>query len=451
MPRKLKILVADDEDAMREVLRLRLESWSYEVVVAADGAEARQQARRARPDAVISDVVMPDVSGLELLAALKAGDVDRPVILITAYGNVETAVEAMKKGARDFLTKPLDYPRLRAVLEEAVAEAQQRKSTRRIDSRLERGAGLGSLIGTSKPMKELFDLVQVVAESDASAILTGESGTGKELVCQTIHELSTRSQGPFVAVNTAALPEGITEGELFGHEKGAFTGAVAARAGFFEQADGGTLFLDEIAEMPMSLQPKLLRVLEERKVRRLGGQREVPFDVRVIAATNRQPERAVSDGLLRQDLYYRLNVFTFVLPPLRERPADVPLLAQHFLRRFNVKHGTAVEGLGAEALEILQRLSWPGNVRELRNVMERAAILAKSGWVEPGHLPPDLRDPASSIGDEIVLPAGVTSAEAEKILILETLKRMDDNKAAAARHLGIDVKTIRNKLHSYGL
>jgi DNA-binding NtrC family response regulator len=451
MTKKLKILAVDDEAAMREVLRLRLESWGYDVAVAADGAEARRLAESESPDAVVSDVVMPDVSGLELLEWLQAGDPARPVILITAYGSVETAVEAMKIGARDFLTKPLDHPRLKAVLEEALRDVEQRRETQRVDSRLDRGAGLGKLIGTSKPMKKLLELVKVVAESDASAIITGESGTGKEIVCQTIHELSRRKDAPFVAVNTAALPEGITESELFGHEKGAFTGAHGSRPGFFEQADGGTLFLDEIAEMPMTLQPKLLRVLEERRVRRLGGRHETSFDVRVIAATNKDPEKAVKDGLLRQDLYYRLNVFTLLVPPLSERPDDVPLLAQHFLRRFNVKHHVAVDGVGAEALEILQRLSWPGNVRELRNVMERAVILAKEGFVEPRHLPPDLRDPAAAAGEEIVLPADVTSAEAEKILILETLKRVEDNKAAAARRLGVDVKTIRNKLRSYGL
>jgi DNA-binding NtrC family response regulator len=451
MVKKLKILAVDDEDAMREVLRLRLEAWGYEVFVAADGDQARRLAERHGPAAVVSDVVLPDVAGLELLEWLKAGDGERPVILITAHANVETAVEAMKKGALDYLTKPLDYPRLKAVLADAENRIEQRRATRRVKARLERGAGVGGLLGESKAIRELVELVRVVAASDASAILTGESGTGKELVCRTIHDLSARKDGPFVGVNTAALPEGITESELFGHEKGAFTGALASRPGFFEQADRGTLFLDEIAEMPPPLQPKLLRVLEERRVRRLGARLELSFDVRVIAATNREPRRAVQEGLLREDLFYRLSVFTLELPPLREHAEDVPLLAQHFVQRFNARHGAAVEGIAGDALELLQRFSWPGNVRELRNVIERATILAKDDWIELRHLPPYLRDPAAAAGDEIVLPGGVTSAEAEKILILETLKRLDNNKAAAARRLGVDVKTIRNKLRSYGI
>jgi DNA-binding NtrC family response regulator len=355
----------------------------------------------------------------------------------------------MKLGARDFLTKPLDYGKLRSVLEDARDELARRHAVQRLESRLDRGAGLGTLVGSSPAMRSLFEEIQVLAATDASAILTGESGTGKELVARTLHDLSVRCDGPFVAVNGAALPEGLTESELFGHERGAFTGAVNGRPGCFELAHGGTLFLDEIAEMPMTLQPKLLRVLEDGRVRRLGGSRESAFDVRVIAATNREPVKAIRDGLLREDLYYRLNVFTLTPPPLRRRRDDLPLLAQHLIRRFNAKHGAAVEGVSEAAAARLGAYSWPGNVRELRNAMERAVILAKSGWIEPVHLPPFIRDPSADVGEEIVLPRAVTAAEAERIVILETLERAAGNKAEAARRLGLDVKTIRNKLRGW--
>jgi DNA-binding NtrC family response regulator len=447
--RPLSVLVVDDEAAMREVLAIRLGEWGFDVEVAADAGEARDKAAARDPAVVISDVVLPEASGLELLEMLRAGDPRRPVILVTAYGTVDTAVEAMKRGARDFLTKPLDYGKLRAVLDDARDELARRRGARRLEDRLDRGAGLGRLVGAAPAMRALFDEIRVLAASDASAILTGESGTGKELVARTLHELSVRRAGPFVAINLAALPEGLTESELFGHERGAFTGAVASRPGCFEQAHGGTLFLDEIAEMPVGLQPKLLRVLEDGRVRRLGGGRESAFDVRVLAATNRDPAQAIRDGLLREDLYYRLNVFTLTPPPLRRRKEDVPLLAQHLIRRFNAKHGAEVEGVAEEAMARLSAYSWPGNVRELRNAIERAVILARRGWIEVVHLPPFIRDPAADPGEAIVLPRAVTAAEAERIVILETLDRAAGNKAEAARRLGLDVKTIRNKLRAW--
>ena len=449
--RPLTILVVDDEPAMREVLDMRLVEWGHRVLLASDGAEARLTAERERPDAVISDVQLPGLGGLELLQALKAGEGDRPVILITAYGSIDAAVEAMKLGARDFLTKPLDYGKLRATLAALGTELERRGQVRRLESTLERGAGLAAIVGRSPRMREAFKLVEAVAASDASVIVTGESGTGKELVARAIHDLGRRAGGPFVAVNVAAIPEGLAESELFGHEKGAFSGAVAARPGCFELADAGTLFLDEVTEMPAALQTKLLRVLEGGRLRRVGGTREMRFDVRVVAATNRDPLPAVESGVLRRDLFYRLNVFTVPLPPLREREGDVPLLAQHFVRQFNAKHGTRVEGIGPEAERVMRGYGWPGNVRELRNVIERAVILARTGWIEAHHLPPFLPGAAAAGDDGIVIPAGATAAEAERVLILETLKRVGNNKAEAARHLGMDVKTIRNKLKAYGV
>jgi len=397
-------------------------------------------------------VVLPDAGGLELLERLRTSEGgEREVVLMTAYGSVDTAVEAMKLGARDFLTKPLDYRRLRSLLEELAREGDRRAETRSLEQRLADGAGLGRLLGTSSGMKEIFELAERLAGSDAAALLTGESGTGKEVLARTIHDLSRRKDGPFVALNAAALPEGLTESELFGHEKGAFTGAVAGRPGVFEQANGGTLFLDEVAEMPIALQPKLLRAVEERKVRRLGSKREIELDVRLLAATNREPRQAIKDGQLRDDLFYRLSVFTLHLPPLRERSEDVALLAQHFLREFNRKHELDVEGVSSAALEAMREFSWPGNVRELRNVVERASILARSGWIEPNHLPPYVREPPADALGDFVLPPDVTAAEAERRLILETLERTGFNKAEAARRLELDVKTIRNRLRAYGV
>jgi DNA-binding NtrC family response regulator len=386
--RPLTVLVIDDEPAVREVLSLRIEGWGYRVHAAADAEEAERALVERRPDLIISDVVLPGLSGLELLARLKADDQSRPVILITAHGSIDAAVEAMKRGAQDFLTKPLDYGKLRSLLERAASDLRQRGEARVLEARLARGGGLGLLVGESRPMREVFQLVEMIATSDASAILTGESGTGKEVVAHTIHELSARRAGPFVAVNAAAIPEGLIESELFGHEKGAFTGAVQARPGCFEQAHGGTLFLDEIGEMPVSLQPKLLRILEDGRTRRLGGSRDVPFDVRVIAATNRVPAAAVRSGQLREDLYYRLNVFEVTVPPLRERPGDLALLAQHFVRQFSEKHQMPVAGLRERTAALLEAYAWPGNVRELENVIERAVTLTRGEKIIPEDLPP---------------------------------------------------------------
>jgi len=450
-----RILIVEDEDAMREVLAIRLDALDYDVLTASTAGEARAAVEAHDPDAVISDVVLPDASGVALLPELGgsglAGATNRPVILVTAYGTIETAVAAMKDGAVDFFTKPIDYPRLASVLRHTVEARQQRRAIGANPVRATASpAGLGPLVGDSKPMRQLFELIRVLAARQASAIITGESGTGKELVARTIHALSARKDGPFVAVNSAAIPEGITESELFGHERGAFTGAVATHPGWFEQADGGTLFLDELAEMPIQLQPKLLRVLEEGCVRRLGGRQNVPFDVRLLAATNRDPARALRRGRLRPDLYYRLAVFTVEVAPLRARPGDVKLLTRHFVEVLMKRHDLAVEGLSGRALESLMAYPWPGNVRELRNSLEHAVILAHRGLIRRRHLPAMVRQPSGAIHpDEFRLPADVSHADAERILILETLRRVDNNKSEAARRLGLDVKTIRNKIRSW--
>ena len=340
---------------------------------------------------------MPEISGLELLRDLKAGNPQRPVLLITARGSIDMAVEAIKQGARDFLTKPVtDFTKLKALLDDAEREIELRRKTRRLATNVETEGLFGDFVGASKPMREVFNLIEMVAGRDVSVIMTGESGTGKELVARAIHRLSARADKPFVAVNAAAIPDTLIESEVFGHERGAFTGAVGTRPGCFEQAHGGTLFLDEIAEMPMPLQPKLLRVLADGKVRRLGGNHEFEFDVRVVVATNRNPLQAVKEGKLREDLFYRLNVFAIALPPLRERPDDVPLLAQRFIKEFNAKHRTSIEGISDEAAEELKKYPWPGNVRELRNIIERAVVLTKSDWIENAVLPPYIRSSAPS-------------------------------------------------------
>ena len=448
--RKMKILVVDDEEAMRLVLEMRLQEWGYDVRLAGDGLEAEEQVQTYDPDIVISDVVMPEISGLDLLRALKADRPERPIVLMTAQGSIDLAVEAMKQGAQDFVTKPLDHAKLRSILQATENDIELRRRSQRLLSQLDQGP-CGDFVGSSKPMREVYNLLQSLSATDASAIITGESGTGKELAARTLHKLSNRAAGPFIAVNAAAIPENLMESEILGHEKGAFTGATGTRPGCFELANRGTLLLDEIAEMPVSLQPKLLRVIEDRRVRRLGGSHEFTVDVRVIAATNRDPWTAVEEGRLREDLYYRLNVFTVALPALRDRKSDIPLMTQHFIRECNRKHNTRVEGVREEALELLKDYQWPGNVRELRNVMERAVILARNSWIEVNHLPAYVLNPQAGPTSKIVLPVGVTAADAEKELILRTLQSAGNNKAEAARQLGLDVKTIRNKLKAYGL
>ena len=443
----MKILVVDDEAAMREVLEMRLESWGFDVCLAEDGAHGEEMASSKNPDIVISDVIMPGVSGMELLRSLKSGNPERPVILVTAQATVDLAVEAMKQGAHDFITKPIDYAKLKMILQAVGREIGERREAGRLSSRLEQGSGFGDFIGDSKAMREIYSLIDSIARSDAAVIITGESGTGKELAARTIHSMSRRAAGPFFAVNSSAIPENLMENELFGHEKGAFTGASGVQAGCFELANHGTLFLDEIAEMPLALQPKLLRVLEDRKVRRIGGTREFDFDVRVLAATNREPRGAVEDGKLREDLFYRLNVFTLTLPPLRSRKPDIPLLVQSFIHHANVKHNSNVQACRAETLDFLKAYSWPGNVRELKNIVERAVILAGGSWIEPSHLPAYIQNtPEEKAATGFAVPEGVTAADAEMELIMKTLRATGNNKAEAARRLGLDVKTIRNKL-----
>ncbi len=431
-------------------MRIRLESWGYRVKQAKDAGQARDLVRSYNPKLVISDVVMPETSGLELLRSLMADEPVRTIVLMTAHGTVDIAVEAIKQGAHDFLTKPLDYSKLKAILKAAESEIQLQQKSTRLTSRLEKDSGFGLFVGKSEAMKKVYRLIESVIPTDVSVLITGESGTGKELAARTIHEKGPRCDGPFVAINAAAIPSELVESEVFGHEKGAFTGATHLRQGCFELAHQGTLLLDEIGEMAEALQVKLLRVLEDGRIRRLGGKEELTVDVRVLAATNRDPDRAVQEGRMREDLYYRINVFTLHLPPLRERKTDIPLLVQHFVSRFNSKHDAEVQGVREETLEKLTAYPWPGNVRELSNVLERAVVLARSRWVETSHLPAYIQKPEDA-SKKIVLPVGTSARDAEKELILKTLQETGNNKAETSRRLGVDVKTIRNKLKSYGL
>jgi two-component system response regulator HydG len=445
----VRILVVEDDAAMREVLRARLQAWGFTVDVAVHGLEALERVKSNEPDIVISDIFMPEFSGLELLRCLKLGNPARPVILITVQASVDLAVETMKQGAQDFLTKPLDYERLKATLETAVEDIKRRRESRRLNARVAKTNPSGDFAGVGRTMAELSESIRTLASTDTPVLITGESGTGKELVARTLHRLSPRAKGPFIAVNTAAIPEALLESELFGVEKGAFTGAAAMRPGCFELANRGTLLLDGISEMPTPLQPKLLRVLEEGRLRRLGGVSEIDFSARIIASTNCDPRQAVEARTLREDLYFRLNVFTLALPPLRERREDIPLLIQHFVREFNQKYETAVVSVREDALKNLRNYSWPGNVRELKNIIERAIILAQGEWIESCHIPPYIMKRLEE--DPPIVISGMTAAEAERELILRTFEKSGNNKAAVARQLGLDVKTVRNKLKTYGM
>jgi len=445
----VKILLADDDADMRELLQIRLQAWGYEVCLASDGQEAKKLAESWNPDLIVSDVLMPELSGLDLLRCLKAGNPKRPILLMTVQASVDIAVEAMKRGAQDFLTKPLDLGKLKSSLESILREVRSKQNLQTLTERLEKGSGFRDLVGTSQPMMELYSAIQSVSQSNTSVLITGESGTGKELVARSIHDIGPRAKSPFIAINTAAIPETLIESEVFGHERGAFTGAIGVRPGCFEMAHQGTLFLDEIAEMPFHLQARLLRVLQDGRVRRVGGHKEFEFDVRVIAATNMDVRSAIESGKLREDLYYRLNVFGIRTPPLRERKDDIELLVLHFLRQSNQKHGTEVEAVRPTALQMLLDYPWPGNVREMKNIIERAVILAQSHWIEPSHLPSYVQEPITVITD--VSSPSMTAAEAEKELILRTLEAVGNKKSEAARRLGLDVKTIRNKLKSYGM
>jgi DNA-binding NtrC family response regulator len=447
-----RVLIVEDDSAARVGLEQLVKSWGFVAESASDGEEALEKVTTFRPAIVISDVVMPRMDGLALLRALQTQGADVTTLLLTAQGTVETAVEAMKEGAYDYLTKPIDIQRLKILLDKIVERLETMREVKVLRRQLREHGTFGSLIGNSPEMRKIYSIIEQASPTSASVLITGESGTGKELVAQSIHQLSPRASFPFVAINCAAIPETLLESEIFGHEKGAFTGAADRRQGCFELADRGTLFLDEIGEMTPATQVKLLRVLQERKFRRLGGRTEQSVDVRVIAATNVDPQEAVKQGKLREDLFYRLNVFAFRLPPLRERKEDLQLLVQAFINEFNTRNQKNIAAVDHQAMRMLEHYAWPGNVRELRNVIERATILASGPFIEAKHLPPVLaEEPPPQHQPQVALAPGTTVEEAERRLILMTLEHTRDNKTRAAEILGISLKTLHNKLNKLRL
>jgi DNA-binding NtrC family response regulator len=449
-----KVLIVEDEENERTGLAELISAWGYRTETACDGVEALEKIPTWSPSVVVSDLKMPRMGGMELLEHIAGMEQTMSVILVTAQGTIDSAIQATRIGAYDYITKPIDFNRLRTMLQNAVTRHEDRVEKEALRRTLRDKGALGRLVGSSKKMQEIFHLTEMVAPSTASVLITGASGTGKELVARTIHDLSPRKNRPFVPINCAAIPETLIESEIFGHEKGAFTGALERRTGCFELAEAGTLLLDEIGEMPVATQAKLLRVLEDRKLRRLGSKVETTVDVRVLAATNKVPEEAVANGELRQDLYYRLNVFNIHMPPLREHKEDIAELVHSLLTEMSAKHSRKIATVSEAVLNVFNNYSWPGNVRELRNTLERAVIVCESGVIETKHLPPGFGQtavrPAANDPDSVRLGVGTTVEEAEKLLILKTLESTSNNKTRAAEILGISLKTLHNKLKEYG-
>ncbi|HEY0005779.1 MAG TPA: sigma-54 dependent transcriptional regulator [Pyrinomonadaceae bacterium] len=449
---KGRILIAEDEPAVAMFLHEALASWDYESVIEPDGLAALKRAREFRPSVILADIHMPRLDGYGLLREIRASYPEMAVILLTGQGSVEMALQAIQEeGAYHYFEKPLDLDKLRIYVERAVEYCATRRENELLRRRLRDQGSFGEMVGSAPVMQEIYALIEQVAPSSASVLLTGESGTGKEMVARTIHNLSPRKHGPFVAINCSAIPETLMESELFGHEKGAFTGAASRRQGCFELAHGGTLLLDEIAEMPPLLQAKLLRVLEERKVRRLGSTQEMPVDVRLLAATNKDPHTAIQNGQLREDLLYRLNVITIEMPPLRQRKDDLPLLAQHLVTQLSERHHRPARRINPAALDVLRSHQWPGNVRELRNVIERAVIICSGEEIERHHLAPYPLDQRARVRheDTISFPVGTPIDEVERQMLLRTLQKTGNNKTRAAELLGISLKTLHNKLRLY--
>jgi DNA-binding NtrC family response regulator len=447
-----RILIVEDEENARKGYEALLRKWNYEVLGVGSGEDALAKFPEFRPGVILADVELPGMNGLDLLRHLGEEIQHIPVIIITGRGSDERVVQAIEAGAFWYIEKPLKPPVLKALLDRALGRSRDRKAVAVLTRQLREAGKLGVLVGASRPMQEVMRQVEMASPSTASVLITGETGSGKEMVARSIHMLSPRAERPFIAINCSAIPESLMESEIFGHERGAFTGAAERRIGCFELADGGTLLLDEIGEMPPATQAKLLRVLEDHKIRRLGSKVETPVDVRVLAATNKNPEQAVADGHLRQDLYFRLNVFNIHLPPLRDHKDDLPLLVDSLLAEVSEKHGKKVAGVGSDVMDLFKSYPWPGNVRELRNVLERAAIASDRGAVSRSHLPSEFgRAPAttsSGLG-ALRFPVGTTVDAVERELIIQTLAATSQNKTRAAELLGISLKTLHNKLKEY--
>src|SRR2546427_38152 len=447
-----RVLIVEDEENARRGYEALLQKWGLDVLGASSAEDALTRFSDYHPSVLIADVELPGMDGLSLLVRLGHELACVPAIIIPGKGSEERAVAAIEAGGFWYIEKPLKGAVLRSLLNRALGKARDQQQVAALRRQLREAGRIGELVGAAKPMQEVMRLVEQVAPSSASVLITGETGSGKEILARTLHQLSPRTDRPFVAINCSAIPESLMESEIFGHERGAFTGAAERRIGCFELADGGTLLLDEIGEMPAPTQAKLLRVLEDHKVRRLGSKTETPVDVRVLAATNKDPEQAVAKGILRQDLYFRLNVFHIHLPPLREHKEDLPLMVEHILRDLNQKHSRQVLGIGHEVLDLFHSYTWPGNVRELRNVLERAIIACDRAVIGRAHLPPDFgRAPVATASELSALrfPLGTTVEAAERELILQTLVATHNNKTRAAELLGISLKTLHNKLKEY--
>jgi len=454
-PEKATVLVVDDDAGHLSVLKTVIKSWGYRVEGADDGSKAVEKAKERPFDLIVTDVRMAEMSGIEALKVIKDYNPAIPILIMTAYSSVESAVEALKAGAYDYLTKPLDFDVLKLTIERALDHTSLRAENLSLKEKLRSSYDLANIIGKSQPMKELIEMVAMVAPSEATALITGESGTGKELIARSVHYNSGRKQGSLVTVNCAALTETLLESELFGHEKGAFTGADRRREGRFMQANKGTIFLDEIGEMSSVMQAKLLRVIQDREIQRVGSDFTLNVDVRILAATNRDLQEDVLAGKFREDLYYRLNVVTLKVPPLRKRVEDIPLLAQHFLETYARKNKKRIKGFTPLAMDMFLKYDWPGNVRELENAVERAVILGLGDYITEKELPlriakayphPEAIDRHPTIGKE---PRSLE--EAEKEAVLAALQAAGGNKSKTARLLGITRKTLHKKLKKYGV
>ena len=451
MKTKQTIMVVDDDSAHRLMLKKLLGGWGYDVAEADDGVAAIEDVRRQLFDLILMDIRMLNISGIEALEQIKMINPAIPVIIMTAYASVETAVSALKKGAYDYLTKPLDFDELKITIERATEHNRLKKENEYLKSRLGEQFDRQNLIGRSQSMVKLLETVAQVAPAEATVLISGESGTGKEMIANAIHFNSARREAPFVKINCAALTETLLESELFGHEKGAFTGAERRREGKFVQAHGGSLFLDEVSEMSKAMQVKLLRILQEREVTRVGGAEVIKVDVRVIAASNKSLKEEIQKGNFREDLFYRLNVVSLHVPPLRERKEDIPMLAQHFLKHFSKRNNKNIQGYTPRAMQKIMAYSWPGNIRELMNAVERAVVLAHADFLDAAEIALIMGDSASSVGaaESDRPPQNLSLEDVEKKSILGALDACGGNKSEAARRLGITRKTLRAKLQKY--
>jgi len=447
-----KILVVDDDALFREFLKETLDRKEYDVDTAEDGTSAVRKMKETDYDLVLSDIRMPNMDGIQLLEQAIKLQPEARVLMVTAHASIANAMDAMRKGAHDYIEKPCSPDEIEVRIERALENQHLTQENKRLRSELQEKYSFGNMVGKSRKMEEVFELIATVAKSRSTVLINGESGTGKELVARAIHYNSPRRNSPFIKLNCAALPQDLIESELFGHERGAFTGAVKQSKGRFELADTGTLLLDEISEIEPPLQAKLLRVLQEREFERVGSGKTISVDVRIVATTNRNLQEEIKEGRFREDLYYRLNVIPIMMPSLREHKEDIPALISHFLAKYNDENEKSLQGVTEQAMQYLSDYDWSGNVRELENYVERAVVICQDEWISERHLPLDvLTGDSSSAGGEDGLTVGMTVREMEKKLILKTLESCDGNRTAAADILGISSRTLRNKLREYDM